>query len=465
MKLLVLGGGGREHALVWKLASERDVGEIVCAPGNAGISRLARCVPVDLEDPAQALALAQAEQVDLTVVGPELPLSRGVVDAFLAERLAVFGPTRAAAELESSKVFAKDFMARHKVPTARYRVCDSANEALATLSRGEFQFPVVLKADGLAAGKGVTISPDRASAEQSVREMMVDRCFGDAGSRLVIEECLEGREASFFVITDGRRAVAIGSAEDHKRAYDGDEGPNTGGMGAYAPSPLVDSAVQTRVMAEIVMPVIDGLRAEGREFRGVIYVGLMLTTVGPKVIEFNVRLGDPETQVVLPMLQSDLLPLLVASAIGGLDGLAARIRPEPCVGVVLASGGYPGSYRTGMRISGIDEVESLRDVQVFHSGTAVRDGQLVTAGGRVLTVVGSGQDYRQAIDVAYDAAGRISFDGLHMRRDIAFKAVKKQGLGVGDSGSDLRIGDSRTRVDLPTPNHQSPTPNPQSRQR
>ena len=423
MKLLVLGGGGREHALVWKLASERDVGEIVCAPGNPGISQLARCVPVNLEDPAQALALAQAEQVDLTVVGPELPLSRGVVDAFLAERLAIFGPTRAAAELESSKVFAKDFMARHKVPTARYRACESAEEARATLSSGEFQFPVVLKADGLAAGKGVTIAPDRNAAERAVREMMVDRSFGDAGSRLVIEECLEGREASFFVITDGRRAVPVGSAEDHKRAYDGDEGPNTGGMGAYAPSPLVDAAMQPRVMSEIVMPVVEGLRAEGREFRGVIYVGLMLTNAGPKVIEFNVRFGDPETQVVLPMLQSDLLPLLVASSMGALDRMDARVRPEPCVGVVLASGGYPGSYRTGMSISGLDEVESLRDVQVFHSGTARREGQLVTAGGRVLTVVGSGIDYKQAIDVAYDAARRISFDGLHMRHDIAFKAV------------------------------------------
>jgi phosphoribosylamine--glycine ligase len=370
------------------------------------------------------LALARAEQVDLTVVGPELPLSRGVVDAFSAERMAVFGPARAAAELESSKVFAKDFMARHKVPTARYRVCSSAEEAQATLARGEFQFPVVLKADGLAAGKGVTIASDRAAADRAVREMMVDRCFGDAGSRLVVEECLEGREASFFVMTDGRRAVPIGSAEDHKRAYDEDEGPNTGGMGAYAPSPLIDQSVHARVMSEIVMPVIDGLRAEGREFRGVIYVGLMLTRDGPKVIEFNVRFGDPETQVVLPMLQSDLLPLLVGSSIGALDRLEARVRPEPCVGVVLASGGYPGSYRTGMNISGLDEVEALRDVQVFHSGTARRDGRLVTAGGRVLTVVGSGVDYRQAIDVAYDAARRISFDGLHMRHDIAFKALK-----------------------------------------
>jgi phosphoribosylamine--glycine ligase len=434
MKLLVLGGSGREHALVWKLASERDVGEIVCAPGNAGISRLAKCVPIDLAEPAQALALAEAEQVDLTIVGPEGPLSRGVVDEFIAARMAIFGPTRAAAELESSKVFAKNFMSRHGVPTARYRVCERAEEALATLSRAEFQFPVVLKADGLAAGKGVTISADRSSAERAIQEMMVDRCFGESGSRLVIEECLEGREASFFVITDGRRAVHIGSAEDHKRAYDSDQGPNTGGMGAYAPSPLVDSALQSRIMAEIVMPVIDGLRGEGREFRGVIYAGLMLTSAGPRVIEFNARLGDPETQVMLPMLQTDLLPLLVASALGRLNGPAARVRSDPCVGVVLASGGYPGSYRTGMSISGLDEVEKMPDVQVFHSGTATRGGHLLTAGGRVLTVVGSGKSYRDAKDVAYTAADRISFDGMHMRRDIGMRAVENLGSGVGDRG-------------------------------
>jgi phosphoribosylamine--glycine ligase len=457
MKLLVLGGGGREHALVWKLASERDVGEIVCAPGNAGISRLARCVPIDLAYPAQALALAQAEQVDLTIVGPELPLSRGVVDAFVAEGMAVFGPTRAAAELESSKVFAKNFMSRHRVPTARYRVCESAEEALAALSRAEFRFPVVLKADGLAAGKGVTISADRASAERSIREMMVDRCFGEAGGRLVMEECLEGREASFFVITDGRRAVPIGSAEDHKRAYDGDQGPNTGGMGAYAPSPQVDSALQSRIIAEIVMPVIDGLRGEGREFRGVIYAGLMLTSAGPRVIEFNVRLGDPETQVMLPMLQSDLLPLLVASALGRLDGLAASVRSHPCVGVVLAAGGYPGSYHTGMSISGLDEVENMPDVQVFHSGTASRGGHLLTSGGRVLTVVGSGKSYREAMDVAYKAADRISFDGMHMRRDIGMKAMesRESGLGVRDSGvgtRDSELLEPESRV--PNPGNQ-----------
>jgi len=424
MKVLVLGGGGREHALVWKLAAERDVGEIVCAPGNAGIARLARCVRLDLEDPAQALALAMAEQVDLTVVGPEVPLSRGVADLFSAGALPLFGPTRAAAELESSKVFAKDFMRRHQVPTARYRVCENASAAFAVLKSGEFPFPLVLKADGLAAGKGVAIVSDSTEADAAVRAMMIERCFGEAGKRLVIEERLEGREASFFVITDGRRALPLGSAEDHKRAFDGDRGPNTGGMGAYAPSAKFDALLEAQVMDEIVRPVLDGLRAEGREFRGFLYVGLMLTDAGPHVIEFNVRFGDPEAQVVLPMLASELLPLLVAAAVGTLDGFEGRLRSEPRVGVVLASGGYPGSYRTGMPISGLEEAEGLADVLVFHSGTAKRDRQIVTAGGRVLTVVGAGRGYREAIDRAYAAAARVSFEGLHMRKDIAFKALQ-----------------------------------------
>ena len=428
MKLLVLGGGGRERALIWKLAAERDVQEIVCAPGNAGISRLARCVPVDLADPTQALALARVEQVDLTVVGPELPLSRGVADLFGAEGLSLFGPTRAAAELESSKAFAKNFMARHHIPTARYRVCDRADDALAVLKSQEFGFPVVLKADGLAAGKGVTIASGRAEAEAAVRDMMVDRSLGDAGSRLVIEECLQGSEASFFALSDGVRAIPIGSAEDHKRVFDGDQGPNTGGMGAYAPSAKFDPALEARVMDEIVMPVLEGLKAEGREFRGFLYAGLMLTDQGPKVIEFNVRFGDPEAQVVVPMLAGDLWPLLVAATAGRLDGLTCALRPEPHVGVVLASGGYPGSYRTGMTISGLDEAERLPDVLVFHSGTARRGDAVVTAGGRVVTVVGAGANYRDAIDRAYGASSRITFDGLHLRKDIGSRALRDQGI-------------------------------------
>jgi phosphoribosylamine---glycine ligase len=423
IKLLVVGSGGREHALVWKLASEPGVSEVVCVPGNPGIARLGRCVAADAGDPQAVLAVAQAERAALTVVGPELPLSRGIADLFSANGLLLCGPGRQAARLESSKVFAKDFMARHHVPTARYRSCGSPDEAVAVLRRGEFSFPVVLKADGLAAGKGVAIPADLQEAEALVRAMMVDRRFGDAGARLVIEERLEGREASYFVLTDGRNAVPLGSAEDHKRAYDGDRGPNTGGMGAYAPSALFDADVQARVMREIVDPVLEGMRVEGCEFRGFLYVGLMLTAGGPKVIEFNVRFGDPEAQVVLPRIASELAPMLAAAASGSLGAAAVRTSPEPQVGVVLASGGYPDRYETGKPIAGLDEAGCMPDVHVFHSGTSMRGSELVTAGGRVLTVVAGGADYRQAITRAYEAVDRISFAGLHVRRDIAAKAL------------------------------------------
>ena len=305
-RVLVIGNGGREHALVWKLASERAVSDIVCAPGNAGISRLARCIPVDPADPHAVAAIARREEIDFTIVGPELPLSRGVADVFAAEGDLLFGPTQRAARLESSKVFAKEFMQRCNVPTARYKSCDTAAQAIAVLRSGEFGFPVVLKADGLAAGKGVVIAPDLTDAESQVQAMMVDKRFGQAGARLVIEELLVGREASFFVLSDGTRALPLGSAEDHKRALDGDAGPNTGGMGAYAPSSLFDAATQARVMSEIVLPVLEGMRSEGSEFRGFLFVGLMLTADGPKVIEFNVRFGDPEAQVILPMIDDDL---------------------------------------------------------------------------------------------------------------------------------------------------------------
>jgi phosphoribosylamine---glycine ligase len=422
-RVLVIGSGGREHALVWKLASERNVAEVLCAPGNPGIARLARCIPADPSDPHVLANIAAREEIDLTVVGPEMPLSRGVADVFAAEHLPLFGPTQRAARLESSKVFAKEFMQRFGVPTARYQACDSAAQASAVLRSGEFEFPVVLKADGLAAGKGVVISPDVKDALWHVHAMMVDRRFGEAGARLVIEECLAGREASFFVLSDGTRPVPLGSAEDHKRALDGDRGANTGGMGAYAPSALFDEATEARVMNEIVGPVLEGMRSEGNEFRGFLFVGLMLTHEGPKVIEFNVRLGDPEAQVVLPMIADDLSALLGAAAAGELRASTIATRSEPHVGVVLASGGYPETYETGKPIHGLDAAESVPDVSVFHSGTAKRGSELVTAGGRVLTVVGRGADYRQAIARAYDAAGMISFDGMHYRRDIAAKAL------------------------------------------
>jgi phosphoribosylamine--glycine ligase len=423
MRALVVGGGAREHALTWKLAGEGAVGEVVCAPGNGGIAGVARCLKVDATDPVALADLAIRERIDLTVVGPEAPLDRGVANLFAARGLLLFGPTRAAAQLECSKVFAKQFMARHGVPTARFAVCETPDAALALLARGEFGVPVVIKADGLAAGKGVVVAADRASAEAAVRAAMVDRRFGDAGARLVIEECLQGSEASFFAICDGQRALPLPSAQDHKRAFDDDRGPNTGGMGAFAPSPLVTPALQRDILARIVEPVLRGLRAEGHEYRGFLYVGLMLTADGPQVIEFNVRFGDPEAQVVFPMIDSDLAPLLAAAARGDLSGWSCTFRSEPHVGVVLASGGYPGDYQTGKPIAGLDEAGRLADVMIFHAGTKQQDGRLVTSGGRVLTVVGRGRDFAAAIARAYDAVSRISFKGMHCRKDIGKKAL------------------------------------------
>ncbi len=422
-RVLIIGNGGREHALAWKLASERAVAEVVCAPGNAGISRLARCIPVDPADPHEVAAIALREDIDFTIVGPELPLSRGVADVFAEGGMLLLGPTQRAAHLESSKIFAKDFMHRWNIPTARYRTCDSAAQALGVLRSGEFRYPVVLKADGLAAGKGVVVSPDLPDAESQVQAMMVDKRFGQAGARLVIEEFLVGREASFFVLSDGTRAVALGSAEDHKRALDGDMGLNTGGMGAYAPSSLFDASTQERVMTEIVNPVLEGMRSEGSEFRGFLFVGLMLTSDGPKVIEFNVRFGDPEAQVILPMIEDDLCELLLNAATGELGARSVSLSSRPRVGVVIASGGYPDAYETGKVIQGLDTAEQVPDVNVFHAGTARRGSHIVTAGGRVLTVVASGDDYRGAIDRAYEAVGHIRFDCMHYRKDIGAKAL------------------------------------------
>lgn len=411
MRVLVIGGGAREHALVWKLTGERDVGEVLCAPGNAGIARLARCVKVDPGDPAALLDLADREQVDLTIIGPELPLDRGVVDRFSSEGRLACGPQQTAARLETSKVFAKGFMARHRIPTAAYRVCGAHSDALDTIRGGEFGFPVVIKADGLAAGKGVTVAMDRAQAEAAIGAAMVERQFGAAGARIVIEEHMTGDEASFFALCDGRHAVPLLSAQDHKRAFDDDQGPNTGGMGAFAPSPRFDGALEARVMREIVEPVIAGLADEGAEYRGFLYAGLMLTADGPRVVEFNVRLGDPEAQVILPMMHDDLAPIVAAAASGTLERREIRFRSEPHVGVVMASGGYPGRYETGKRIDGIDLAEQLEDVLVFHAGTRLSDGQIVTEGGRVLTVVGRGPDFATAISRAYDGVARISFEG------------------------------------------------------
>jgi phosphoribosylamine---glycine ligase len=423
MRVLVIGSGAREHALAASLAADPAVSAVVCAPGNPGMARAARTVPADLRDPDALVRLAADEDVDLTVVGPEVPLSLGVGDRFAAAGRPMVGPTRAAAALECSKAFAKAFMVRHGVPTARFLTCETAAEATRSVRAAEFGFPVVLKADGLAAGKGVVIAPDLAAAESAITAAMTEHRFGDAGARLVIEECLTGPEVSFFVLSDGQRALPIGTAQDHKRIFDGDEGPNTGGMGAFAASPLVDVALSARIMRQIVEPVIGGMAAEGRPFTGFLYVGLMLTAAGPKVIEFNVRLGDPEAQVILPLIDAPLAPLLAAAAAGDLGTLACPQSSDRMVGVVIASRGYPESADVGRPIHGLDEAVALPGVAVWHAGTAAPDGVVVTAGGRVLTVTGRAADFETAIARAYDGVSRIRFDGMQYRHDIGRKAL------------------------------------------
>jgi phosphoribosylamine--glycine ligase len=423
MRILVIGNGAREHALAVRLSADPGIDHIVCAPGNPGISAVARTVPVDLSRPDEVFALADRERIDLTVVGPELPLSVGVADRFLAGDRLLFGPTQSAARLESSKAFAKAFMTRHGVPTASFRICESAEAAVRCVRSGEFGFPVVLKADGLAAGKGVVIATDQNEAEAAITGAMEEARFGSAGSRLVIEECLVGPEVSFFVISDGTSVLPIGTAQDHKRIFDEDRGPNTGGMGAFAPSPLIDHALHERVMREIVEPVVGGMAAEGHPFCGFLYVGLILTTDGPKVIEFNVRLGDPEAQVILPLIAEPLAPLLAAAAQRALGRTTCRLSSGRLVGVVLASRGYPETSESGRPIAGIAEAERIPGVTVYHAGTATRDGRLVTAGGRVLTVVGRGAGMADAIATAYAGVNCITFEGMQYRRDIGRKAL------------------------------------------
>lgn len=383
----------------------------------------ARIIDIAVTDVDGLSALARHERVDFTIVGPELPLSLGLVDRFEQDGLPVLGPTARAARLESSKAFAKDFMARHHVPTARYQIFTQATAALSLVRSGDLGFPLVLKADGLAAGKGVVIAADRVEAEAAVSAAMQERRFGDAGNTLVLEECLTGPEVSFFVVSDGTRAVPIGTAQDHKRIFDDDRGPNTGGMGAFAPSPLVDDAMHARVMREIVEPVVRGMAAEGNPFRGFLYVGLMLTPTGPQVIEFNVRLGDPEAQVILPLVGEPLLPLLQAAARGELRQSTCQLVADRLVGVVLASRGYPESAESGQPISGLAAAAALEGVSVFHAGTARRGDDIITAGGRVLTVVGRGDDFPSAIAHAYAGLAAIQFDGMQYRRDIGRKAL------------------------------------------
>jgi len=425
MRVLVIGSGAREHALCATLAADPGVEALWAAPGNPGIARAWPTRTGTTTDPAALAAFARQECIDLTVVGPEAPLAAGVADAFARDGLLLLGPTAAAARLETSKAFAKDFMVRHRIPTAGYRTCRTPDEAHAAVEA--FGLPAVLKADGLAAGKGVVIAEDHAAATAGIQAALVDRQFGDAGAVLVVEEFLRGEEASFFCLCDGVRALPLGTAQDHKRAFDDDRGPNTGGMGAFAPSPLVTPAVHERVMREIVLPVLDGMREEGHAYRGFLYVGLMLTAEGPNVVEFNVRFGDPEAQVVLPLIDEPLTPLLAAAAAGRLTARSCRLSADRAVGVVLASGGYPGRFEAGKPIEGLEQAAALPGVTVFHAGTAQRGDVLVTDGGRVLTVVGRGATYAEAIERAYAGADLVRFEGKHARRDIGKKALAAWG--------------------------------------
>jgi phosphoribosylamine---glycine ligase len=420
--ILVLGAGAREHALAASLAAETGVTSLLCAPGNAGMAAIGRTVPVDLSQPGAVLALARSERVSLTVVGPELPLSVGVVDLFQGAGEPIVGPTMAAARLETSKAWAKSFMARHEVPTAPFEITDDEDAAIDIVRSGRLGWPLVVKADGLAAGKGVVLADAEGEAIATVREMMSGRRFGDAGARIVLEGCLRGPEVSYFVLADGKTAVTLGTAQDHKRAFDDDRGPNTGGMGAFAPSPLVDDALNARVLAEIVEPVLAGMRQEGHPYTGFLYCGLMLTADGPKVIEFNARLGDPEAQVLLP-LGEPLLPLLQRAASGSLEARVPRLSGDRRVGVVVASRGYPDAFETGYQIDGLAEAAAIPGVRVYHAGTRPRDSRIVTSGGRVLTVVGSGADFPAAFARAYAGVEKIRFTGAFARRDIGKKAL------------------------------------------
>jgi phosphoribosylamine--glycine ligase len=422
MKILVIGSGGREHALVWKLRQSARVTQVYCSPGNGGISGEAECVPGDGKTVESLVALAHQLQPDLTVVGPELPLQLGVVDEFNRRGLRIFGPTRAAAQLESSKSFAKQFMQRHHIPTANYAICQSMDEVRDALPL--FHSPMVVKADGLAAGKGVVICKNKDEAVSVCSEMLSGKMVGEAGLRVVIEECLVGEELSFLVVSDGERVAPLVAAQDHKRIGDGDTGPNTGGMGAYSTSTLMDDQMRDWLLHHVARPVVAGMKEEGTEYKGVLYCGLMMTARGPMVLEFNCRFGDPETQPILMRLESDLAAALEAAIEGRVSEGDFRWSSDAAVCVVMASGGYPGTFEVGKKIMGIDDANRLDRVKVFHAGTSRRDGAFYTSGGRVLGVTARAGDLKTAVARAYDAVSRIGFENAHFRKDIAARALK-----------------------------------------
>lgn len=423
MNVLVIGSGGREHALCWKIKQSPKVKRLYCAPGNGGIAQIAECANISVDDVDALLQFALTKQIDLTIVGPEVSLVAGVVDAFAGKGLKIFGPSKAAAELEGSKVFAKEFMHRRNIPTAVYKVFDNAPQALVFLEKA--QFPLVIKADGVAAGKGVYICADPLQAKTAIDEIMVKKIFGAAGDRIVIEECMQGPEVSVLAVCDGKHFLILPTAQDHKRIFDDDLGPNTGGMGTFSPSPLVTVEVLDQIITRIIEPTVRGMYHEGNPFKGVLFAGLMLTADGPKALEFNVRFGDPETQSILPRLQSDIVEIFLAACDGRLHEIKVKWDEQACVCVVIASGGYPGKYQNGFAIQGLGAIKD-QDTVVFHAGTKNEGGNLVTNGGRVLGVASLGRSLEAAVTKAYNAVAKIEFDHMFFRRDIGTKILKEK---------------------------------------
>jgi len=422
VNILIIGSGGREHVLAWKIKQSSMVDKIYCAPGNGGIAEIAECIDINGGAIPSLVEFAKEKKIDLTVVGPEAPLVAGIVDAFEKEGLKVFGPNRQAAQLEGSKVFAKEFMARNQIPTANFQAFDNidvARKFLATV-----HFPVVVKADGLAAGKGVIICKDIADAEKALNQIMREKVFQEAGHKVVVEECLVGEEASILAISDGENYCLLDTSQDHKRIFDDDLGPNTGGMGAYSPAPVVTQGLFKEIEVRVIGPVIRGMKNEGMPFKGVLYAGVMLTEDGPKVLEFNARFGDPEAQAVLPRMSNDIVELMLASCEGRLNEVHMKWDPRACVCVVMSSGGYPGKYKIGDEIKGLEKVKAASEGIVFHAGTKMDNEKVVTSGGRVLGVTNFGMDIEQAIKNAYETVEKISFDRCFFRRDIGAKAVK-----------------------------------------
>lgn len=430
MKILVIGSGGREHAIIWKLKQSPQFPKIYCAPGNGGIAGDAELADIKSDDVNGLLDFALKEKIDLTIVGPEAPLSDGIVDKFMDKGLDIFGPTEELAKLEASKAYSKEVMRRFDIPTADFEIFDTLDKALAFTNRSRLfatHYPVVVKADGLCAGKGVVICKDRHEAERALEDMMLRKIFGKAGERVVIEECLKGEEASILVVSDGINVVPLASSQDHKRVFDGDKGPNTGGMGAYSPAPIIDNQMHKRIMDEVIYPLINGLAKENKFYKGVLYAGIMITKDGPKVLEFNVRFGDPETQAILPRLKTDLVDLCFASIEDKIDEIKLDWKNKSSVCVVLTSGGYPGEYKKGFPIQGLEDAlwAGAKDTHIFHSGTSRSSDAYITNGGRVLNVVTLGDNIKEAIDKVYRAVGKIKFEGMHYRKDIGSRALKR----------------------------------------